>query len=156
MKYMGALLAVGDLGRSRKFYEGLLGQAVEVDFGPCVGYAGGFSIMEKSLWKEVLGIGAVAAKPNDHELYFEDEDVEGVSGRLAAAGREFLHGVREQPWRQKVLRCYDPDGHLVEIGETMPSLIGRLAAEGMDSSGIVEATGLPEAMVAGVLGAAPR
>lgn len=152
MNYKGALLAVEDLPLSREFYEGLLGQAVEIDFGPCVGYSGGFSIMEKSLWKETLGIARTAERPDDHELYFEDDDVEGVARRLGEAGIEFLHGVREQPWRQKVLRCYDPDGHLAEIGETMPGLIRRLAAEGMDAEAIVRVTGLPSALVGGVLG----
>jgi hypothetical protein len=25
---------------------------------------------------------------------------------------KFVHGIREQPWRQKVMRFYDPDGKL--------------------------------------------
>jgi catechol 2,3-dioxygenase-like lactoylglutathione lyase family enzyme len=152
MKYVGALMAVEDLRRSRDFYEGVLGQAVETDFGPCVGYSGGFSIMAKSLWNEVLGLGAGRAEGPDHELYFEDDDVSRAASALEAAGAAFLHGIREQPWRQRVLRCYDPDGHLVEIGETMPGLCGRLRAEGMDPAGIARATGLPEAAVLSFLG----
>lgn len=158
MKYMGALMAVEDMKRSREFYEGLLGQAVENDFGACVGYVGGFSIMGRSLWREVLGAGDGDGKAEkgdtarDHELYFEAEDVDGVAGSLASAGMAFLHGVREQPWRQKVLRCYDPDGHILEIAETIPNLIRRLSAEGMDEAAIIGVTGLPEAMVRSLLG----
>lgn len=34
MKFMGAAIMVADVARSRQFYEGLLGQAVEMDNGP--------------------------------------------------------------------------------------------------------------------------
>jgi catechol 2,3-dioxygenase-like lactoylglutathione lyase family enzyme len=151
MKYACALIAVEDVKRSRAFYEGILGQEVEADFGENVGYKGGFSIMQKALWSKVLRGASVASRPNDHELYFEDDDVDGCEARLEAAGIEFLHGAVEQPWRQKVLRCYDPDGHIVEIGETMPRLVRRLAAEGGDAAAISKMTGMAIEMVEGFL-----
>jgi len=31
-------------------------------------------------------------------------------------GLEILHGIRDLPW-QKIFRIYDPDKHIIEIGE---------------------------------------
>jgi len=29
---------------------------------------------------------------------------------------EFIHEIVEQPWGQKVMRFYDPDYHMIEVG----------------------------------------
>ena len=31
----------------------------------------------------------------------------------------FIHYINKQEWGQKVLRCYDPDMHIIEIGEPL-------------------------------------
>lgn len=30
---------------------------------------------------------------------------------------ELIHPIERQAWGQKVFRFYDPDGHIVEVGE---------------------------------------
>ena len=30
----------------------------------------------------------------------------------------YVHKLKEYPWGQKAIRIYDPDGHMIEIGET--------------------------------------
>jgi uncharacterized membrane protein (UPF0127 family) len=32
---------------------------------------------------------------------------------------KFIHELREQPWKQKIIRIYDPDNNILEIGEPM-------------------------------------
>ncbi|MFH1121166.1 MAG: VOC family protein [Bacteroidota bacterium] len=59
---------------------------------------------------------------NSFELYFEYHDVKLVNERLKAAGVTFVHEIREQPWKQRVLRFYDPEGHIIEIGESIQFL----------------------------------
>jgi uncharacterized glyoxalase superfamily protein PhnB len=49
-------------------------------------------------------------------LYFEDADLEAAFGRIAGAV-ELIHGIRREAWGQRVFRFFDPDGHIVEIGE---------------------------------------
>jgi len=44
MKYLCSLITVSDINRSRYFYENLLKQEVESDFGENVGFKGGFAI----------------------------------------------------------------------------------------------------------------
>jgi len=143
MKCMNPLIVVEDVPRSRAFYEGVLGQEVALDLGLNVAYRG-FSIQQRALWEEVIGGRKVLFRPHDMELYFEDDDVEGWAAKLATAGVEFLHEVVEQPWKQRVLRFYDPDGHMIEIGETMGSVARRLMAGGMTLAEVAAVTYMPE------------
>jgi hypothetical protein len=55
---------------------------------------------------------------------------------------EFLHEIREQPWAKKVMRMYDPDGHIIEIGEHMETVVWRLFQQGLSSDQIREKTAM--------------
>ena len=44
---------------------------------------------------------------------------------------ERLGGIIEHDWGQRVARFYDPDGHLIEVGEDMGMVIRRFLASGM-------------------------
>jgi hypothetical protein len=83
-------------------------------------------------------------KSNAAELYFEADDIEAVQERLKEAGAAFIHEVYEQPWGQRAMRLYDPDGHILEIGEAFTSLIARLHQQGLTVEGISQRTGLPQ------------
>ena len=56
---------------------------------------------------------------------------------------EFVHDLREQPWGQRVARFYDPDGHIIEIGESMESVAVRFFRKGMSVEEISRRTSLP-------------
>ncbi len=141
MKYVCAMLAVKNVKASVDFYVKALGQKVSMDLGANVAFEGGFAVLERGLWESVLGGKKSIEKSHNAELYFEHDDMEGAA--LSSYGVEFLHSLREQPWRQLVVRVYDPDGHIVEIGESMAALASRLHEEGLDSAGIARATSLP-------------
>jgi catechol 2,3-dioxygenase-like lactoylglutathione lyase family enzyme len=154
LKYAGVLLAVDDVARSKAFYQGLLGRKIKFDFGRDVTFEGDFTIHQRSHFQEILG-GAdrypVTSKANSGELYFEAALPEFYAQRLASAGVEFIHPLREQPWGQRVLRVYDPDGHIVEIGEPMETAVRRLHDGGMTAEAIMKKTHLPKAFVDGAL-----
>ena len=44
---------------------------------------------------------------------------------------EYLGEVIEHSWGQRVIRFYDPDGHIIEVGEDMKMVIKRFLAAGM-------------------------
>ena len=46
-------------------------------------------------------------------------------------GIDRLGTVTEQGWGQRVVRFYDPDGHIIEVGEEMKTVIERFLATGM-------------------------
>lgn len=153
LKFDAPLIVVNDMARSRHFYEQLLGQKVKFDFGPNVPFEG-FSIHLKSHFQSLLGDVSqypVIQKPHWGELYFETDQLELIYQRLNEAGVEFIHGVCEQPWGQRVMRFYDPDGHIVEIGETMEAVVWRLYEQGLSIDIISEKSAMPRAFIEGAI-----
>ena len=71
-------------------------------------------------------------KENNCEIYFEFKDFDAFLKKLESHQEiNLLHAVREQPWGQRVIRFYDPDQHLIEVGESMKSLAEKYLAAGM-------------------------
>lgn len=147
MKYACCLIAVADIRRSRHLYETILGQEVAADFGQNVAFKGGFAIHEKEHFAGLIGGRPILSPSHGFELYFEDDDLERIEADLKSGGFAFVHEIREQPWRQKVLRFYDYDGHIVEIGERLEHTALRLHKEGRSFEEIARLTSLPEAKV---------
>ena len=152
-KYVAALIVVEDMARARRFYEGLLGQAVEYDFGENVSFVGGFSLHLRSHYEGLLGGGrqAVSGRLHDFELYFEAVELADLEARLIAAGVDFVHGLTAQPWQQRVLRVYDPDGHIVEVGEPMDAVVWRLLGAGLEPEEVSRRCLMPLAFIEGVV-----
>jgi len=146
MKYACYLIVVEDVTVSRHFYEHLLGQKVEFDFVENIAFAGGFSIHRRAHFQSLLGDAVqypVAKRPHNGELFFETDEIELIYQRLRAASGEFIHEVREQPWGQRVMRFYDPDGHIVEIGEPMDVVILRFHHQGLPLELVAEKSSMP-------------
>jgi catechol 2,3-dioxygenase-like lactoylglutathione lyase family enzyme len=147
MKFICSLVTVNDINRSRNFYETILNQKVKFDFGQNVTFHGDFAIHEKSHFKTLIDNSEIKTNCNNFELYFEFNDLEQIVERLTAFGVIFIHNIREQPWRQKVVRFYDPDGHIIEIGETLEHLSYRLFKDGLTINEIVAITNMSDAFV---------
>jgi catechol 2,3-dioxygenase-like lactoylglutathione lyase family enzyme len=145
--FQSAVIFVQDIDTSRRFYEGLLGQQVLMDHGPNVGFAGGFAIWQADHARQIMG-----QQPPDEpgplgrgnlELYFETGDIESTVARLVDADMPLVHPLHEQPWGQRVIRVYDPDGHIVEIGEPMPAVVGRFLEQGLSVDEVAQRTSMP-------------
>ncbi len=147
MKYICPLIVVADIKKARALYEGLLGQKVKMDFGENVTFHGDFAIHLKAHYAKLIDEKEISTQSNNFELYFEDDNIEEIVNQLAAHGYEFVHPVREQPWRQRVVRFYDADGHIVEIGESMEYVAYRLSKEGHAIAKIAEITYLSTEVV---------
>ena len=61
----------------------------------------------------------VLKKSNSSELYFEDDEIEKTEKIIEDNNFEFIHKIVEQPWKQRVLRFYDYDFNIIEIGEPL-------------------------------------
>lgn len=142
MKYICALITVSDIHKSRFFYENILKQEVETDFGENIGFKGGFAIHLETHFESLINKKIVQGQ-NNFELYFEDDDLESIVETLKNNSVEFVHELREQPWKQQVVRFYDPDKHVIEIGESMKHLVSRLKNSGLDAQNIANTTSLP-------------
>ncbi|MDF2565902.1 MAG: Lactoylglutathione lyase-like lyase, partial [Massilibacillus sp.] len=131
----------------REFYEDILNQTVEIDHGECIGFVGGFSIwqiehaykiMAKDISNRVSG-----NESGCFELYFESDNLDDMHKKLTAKKVEFVHDMIEQPWGQRVFRIYDPDKHMVELGEPMTAVIKRYLNQGMKLIEVAKRTSMP-------------
>ena len=149
--FQGSVVLVKDTKNSRSFYEGLLGQQVIVDFGPVVGFEGGFSIWQIDHAYEIL-FDTQGNKPDligcrNFELCFEESDIHNIWETISSKKIKLVHPLREQPWGQLVFRIYDPDGHIVEVGEPIPVFVSRFLAQGMSVEEVAERTSVPKEAV---------
>ncbi|MFZ2102214.1 MAG: VOC family protein [Oricola sp.] len=120
MKFVNPLPFVADMGRSKTFYADLLGIAILEDHGGFVRFENGFALHDgASLHRTVFGTNAGDDSPYGRQnlvLYFEVEDLDAAFARIA--GRvDLIHPIARQAWGQRVFRFFDPDRHIVEIGE---------------------------------------
>lgn len=143
MKYICPLITVSDMKLSRDFYENVLGQKVKYDFGESVTFHGDFAIHLRAHYKSLIDNREVISGGNNFELYFESDRLESIVEKLNTSGVLFVHELREQPWRQQVVRFYDPDKNIVEIGETLEHLSFRLKQEGLSYDQISKVTNMP-------------
>ncbi|MBU5590145.1 glyoxalase/bleomycin resistance/dioxygenase family protein [Clostridium sp. MSJ-4] len=131
MEFKLALLAVKDVKVSKEFYEELFDQKVILDLGRNLTFSGGFAIQEDFAWLTDLPVESVMEKSNNMELYFEVEDFDGFMDKIKDYGSiEYVHQPKKYQWQQRVVRIYDPDHHIIEIGESMAVIARRYLAEG--------------------------
>lgn len=142
MKYICPLIVVSNIARSRNFYENFLGQEVKFDFGENVTFHGDFAIHLDSHFSNLIDGKPIAKGSNSFELYFEEDNLDELVEKLHSSNVVLVHPLREQPWRQRVVRFYDPDRNIIEVGESLESLIKRLNVEGNSINRIAEITGL--------------
>ena len=132
MKFVLPLLAVKDVERSKKFYGELFGQTVAMNLGKNVTFSGGFAIQEDFPWLTEISEDDVKWKSHNMELYFEVEDFDEFLKLLDAHPEvERVHEPKTHEWHQRVARIYDPDGHMIEIGESMAVIARRYMAQGL-------------------------
>ncbi len=147
MKYQSTLIAVADMARSLKFYKEVLGQEVLLDYGGNVTLECGVALQELTGWKQFLGTEDVRFGGRDGELYFEEDDMDGFLKKLEKLEIDYVHPLETQPWGQRCIRFYDPDGHIIEVGENMAAVTKRFQDSGMDVAEIAAAMGIAESYV---------
>lgn len=120
MRLKNVLLVVKDIEVSKKFYHDLFGLQVVTDFGRNVILTEGLVLQERKLWEEFVDEKVVPGG-NAMELYFEDNDLDAFAEKLEASPYEiqYVNRLMEHDWGQRVIRFYDPDMHLIEVGESL-------------------------------------
>lgn len=151
MKFKCALYVVNNIEKSRKFYEELLNQKVKYDFGENITFEGDFSIQELSSFANMTTIdpSVITKKSNNAELYFETMNIDEQIKKLETSEYkiEFIHKMIQHPWGQRVIRFYDLDQHIIEIGESMETVVLRFIDSGCSIAETVKLTQHPESFV---------
>lgn len=135
LKKCTPVLFVKDAKQSRNFYVDILGMTVTADFGGLnFAFEEGFAIwqiMDGNIVIETLGRNNIEnpQSTSRFEICFETETLDSIYKTLKENNVKFLHEVNTEIWGQRTIRFYDPDGHLIEIGEAMPVFLKRIYEE---------------------------
>ena len=145
MKFHCAMLVVNDIQKSRRFYEEILGQKVILDFGENITFEGSFALQQKDLWLNFIHCSKheVLQDSKNFELYFEEDDFDSFIDKLQNYDIEYIHPVKEHSWGQRVVRFYDPDKHIIEVGESLKVVCRRFLERGMTPEQAAERMNVP-------------
>ena len=104
MRLKNILLVVKDIEKSRKFYHDLFGIDLVLDND-------GNMILDRD----------IIPKSNSCELYFEEQNIEEFVEKLERLypATEYANRLMTHSWGQRVIRFYDLDGNLIEVGTPM-------------------------------------
>ena len=133
MKYISTLIAVSDMKKSKQFYHDVLGMKVVADFGANVTLDGGLVMQTMDTWKSFIRTDKVLLPNNAGELYFEEEDLDAFLENLKQFDICYVHPLFEHRWGQRIVRFYDPDRHIIEVGEKLNTVILRFMEQGLSA-----------------------
>ncbi len=135
LKNCTPVLFVKNAQTARQFYESLLGMKVKADFGGLnIIFEEGFAvwqIMDGNIIPQTLGAENITNHnlTSRFEMCFETEDLDSIHKTLKDNNTKFLHEINVELWGQRTIRFYDPDGHLIEVGEAMHVFLRRIYEE---------------------------
>ena len=117
MKLKNVLIVVKDIEKARQFYYDLFGLELVLDNDGNMILTEGLVLQEEKYWKKFLGK-EIIPENNCAELYFEEADIEGFVKKLEDYYPEvkYVNRLMTHSWGQRVVRFYDPDGNLIEVG----------------------------------------
>lgn len=120
MRLRNVMIVVNDIEKSKKFYKELFGLSVVLDQDGNVILTEGLVLQDAKIWKDFIQKD-IAWKNHATELYFEEKDMDDFMKKLEAYSEpiEYVNNLMVHSWGQKVVRFYDPDGNLIEVGTPM-------------------------------------
>ena len=121
MRLKNVLIVVKNIERSRQFYHDLFGLELILDNDGNMILSEGLVLQDEKIWKKFLGRDIIPEN-NSCELYFEESDLEGFVERLEklCPQVQYVNRLMTHSWGQKVVRFYDLDGNLIEVGTPVP------------------------------------
>lgn len=120
MKLRNVLIVVKDIEKSKRFYHDLFGLEMLLDNDGNMILSEGLVLQDEKIWKEFLGRDVIFQN-NSCELYFEENDMEAFVEKLERLypDIQYVNKLMTHSWGQKVVRFYDLDGNLIEVGTPM-------------------------------------
>ena len=138
MKFSGFLIVVKDCKKAIKYYHDLFGFEILQNNDGNMILSDGLVLQEEKYWRGFIGKDVISHN-NASELYFEEENVDAFYEKLKALypETEFVNLPMTHSWGcgcpvdtsaegrstdragrrdQRVVRFYDLDGHLIEVG----------------------------------------
>ena len=120
MRLKNVLIVVKDIEKSRQFYHDLFGLELVLDNDGNMILTEGLVLQDAKIWEGFLER-EIIPENNAFELYFEENDIESFVEKLERLYPDvrFVNRLMTHSWGQRVVRFYDPDGNLIEVGTGM-------------------------------------
>ena len=120
MKLKNVLIVVKDIEKSKQFYTELFGLDLLLDNGGNMILTEGLVLQDEKILKNFLEKDVIS-KSNSCELYFEEQEIEAFAEKLERSypSIQYVNKLMTHSWGQKVIRFYDLDGNLIEVGTPM-------------------------------------
>lgn len=144
MKFKNSVLIVEDMKQSIDFYKNILGLVVLKDLrGYCI-LSSGIILQSKETWKDMI-------RKKDDEIItynhafvqcYETEDIDLFMEILNDNNIPLIHPLKEWNYGQRIVRFYDPDGHVIEVGESLKKVVRRNLNRGLSLEEIAKSIGL--------------
>ena len=146
MKFSNPLIVVSDMEKSKLFYSEVLNLDVVLDFGENVTLTGGITLQTKDSWPSLIhkSKNEIFFGANNSELSFEEDDFDNFILKLKKIPDiSYVHPVIEHSWGQRVVRYYDPDKHIIEVGENLNKVVKKFLNKGMSAENIAMRMDVP-------------
>lgn len=145
MKLKNTVLIVNDLEQAKAFYRQILNLKVLLDFHGYATLTSGLVLESVEIWKENIHKTDEELLFAHHtcELSFETEDIDAFIHVLSENHVTLLHPLKEEAWGQRVVRFYDPDGHIIAVSESLRKIIKRLISQGLSYEELAHKLRLP-------------
>lgn len=143
MKFKNPLLVVKDIDKSVDFYKKVLGLRVVCDFGENKTLTGGIALQTVDTFKKFIDNENILFRGNNAELYFEEDNFDAFIEKLNKIEIDYVHKVKQHSWGQRVVRFYDLDGHIIEVGESLKIVCKRFQSQNMSVNEIAECMDIP-------------
>ena len=120
MRLKNILIVVNDIETSKKYYHDLFGLNMNLDNDGNMILTEGLVLQDEKYWKQFLNTDIIP-RNNHSELYFEEKNIEEFIEKLERfyPDTEYVNKLMTHSWGQKVIRFYDLDGNLIEVGTPM-------------------------------------
>lgn len=117
MKLKNIVIVVKDIQKSKQFYQDVFGLEVVLEREGNIILTEGLVLQEETIWKQYLNVD-VTTKNNSCELYFEEREIETFVQKLEKLypSIDYVTKLISYSWGQKIVRFYDLDGNLIEVG----------------------------------------
>ena len=120
MRLRNILVIVKDMERSIKFYHDLFGLDIVLGNDGNTILTEGLVLQDEKIWRDFLGK-TIIPESNSCELYFEEQKIDRFLEKLEPLypNIQYVNRLMTHSWGQKVVRFYDLDGNLIEVGTPM-------------------------------------
>ena len=117
MLFKGTLIVVEDCSAALKYYQDMFGLSLVQDNDGNMELTSQIYLQERRYWEKFTDRNVIP-ESNSTELYFEEPDIDAFVEKLEKLypNTEYVNRLMTHSWGQRVVRFYDPDGNLIEVG----------------------------------------